>query len=49
MTTQDYRSVLETAGPSLKEYALRCAEKDPKLAPEEFFSLVKFAYPDDTP
>lgn len=49
MTAQDYRSVLETAGPKMKEYVLSHAEKDPKITLEEFFSLVKFAYPDETP
>lgn len=49
MTIQDYRSVLETAGPRMKEYVLSYAEKDPKLTPQEFFSLVQFAYPDETP
>lgn len=49
MTAQDYRSSLESAGPKMKEYVLSHAEKDPKITLEEFFSLVKFAYPDETP
>lgn len=49
MTIQDYHSVLENAGQKMKEYVLAYAEKDNKLTPEEFFSLVKFAYPDETP
>ena len=49
MTAQDYRSLLETAGPRMKEYVLSYAEKDPKLTPEEFFALVRTAYPDEAP
>lgn len=49
MTVKDYQSVLETSGPKMKEYVLGYAEKDPMLTPEEFFSLVKFAYPDEAP
>ena len=49
MTVKDYQSVLETAGPRLKEYVLRDAEKDPRLTPEECLSLVRTAYPDEAP
>lgn len=49
MTAQDYRTLLEGAGPRVKEYVLSHAEKDPKLTPEEFFSLVRTAYPDEAP